>query len=99
MPRYFDPEAYNSDMEAVADGLFAIAAAIIRLGNADAETPMGALEALGKVFEDGLASLTRSVDEVGSELATLSLSISPPIEVGVYQTKPPLKLRDIEVSL
>ena len=48
----------------VVDGLFAmaraldrVANAIHRLGNADANTPMGGLEALGAVLKDGLAQI------------------------------------------
>ena len=86
-------------MEAVADGLFAIAAALKLLGNADAETPVGAIEALGKVIEDGLARLTSSVTSVEDGLRNISSSIDSvgPISVGVYQTKPPTPLRHIEV--
>jgi hypothetical protein len=58
MPRYFDSEDYETDMEAVADGLFAIAAAIKLLENANAATPM---EALGKVIKDGLDELAWSM--------------------------------------
>lgn len=50
----------------LAEALQAIARSIHRLGNADALTPMGGLEALGKVLSesmDGLASAIREVAE------------------------------------
>lgn len=41
----------------VADSLESIAEAIRRLGNADAATPMGGLEALGKAIQEGMRDL------------------------------------------
>ena len=48
----------------IAEGLHAVARAIIRLGNADASTPMGGLEALGKIILD-------AADSLGSQLSYL----------------------------
>jgi hypothetical protein len=52
----------------VVDGLFAIARAlervgraIDRLGNADAATPMGGLEALGGVLKDGMEQMASAI--------------------------------------
>jgi hypothetical protein len=67
MPRYFDPAEYSSDMEAVADGLFAIAAAIKALGD----------EAIGAVIAD---KLERVADEVGDGLSSISNSISEGVQ-------------------
>lgn len=54
----------------VADGLFAIAhsldgvaRAIRDLGNADAATPMGAIEALGLAMKNGLDSIAIAIEE------------------------------------
>lgn len=54
----------------VVDGLFAIAhsleqvaRAIRDLGNADAATPMGAIEALGLAMKDGLGSIAIAIED------------------------------------
>jgi hypothetical protein len=79
MPRYFDSEDYETDLQAVADGLFAIASAIKLLGNADAVTPMGAFETLGKVVKEGFETLASSIDSVGYSIDTFG-----PITVTTY---------------
>ena len=61
MAKYFEPGDYDTDELAIADGLFAIAAALDRLGNADASTPMGGLEALGAVLKEGLSDLAQAI--------------------------------------
>ena len=48
---------------ALAGGLYAIARAIDRLGNADAATPMGGMEALGKVLADSIDGLAAVLAE------------------------------------
>lgn len=56
----------EDDENEVADALRAIARSINYLGNADAMTPMGGLEALGKVMSeslDGVAAALRDVAE------------------------------------
>jgi len=63
MPGYFNPEDYVSDQQAIADGLFAIARAIRDLGNADAATPMGAIEALGVVVKEGFQHIASAIEE------------------------------------
>jgi hypothetical protein len=68
MPRYFESEEYETDLQAVADGLFAIAAAIKLLGNADAATSMGAIEALGKVIKEGFESLASSFETLAGSI-------------------------------
>lgn len=59
----------NMDPANVVDGLFAIARnldgltrAIRDLGNADASTPMGAIEALGLVMKEGLDSVAAAIE-------------------------------------
>ena len=56
--------AYDDDEDPMVDAVRAVARSIQRLGNADAMTPMGGLEALGKVLSesiDGLADAMRDV--------------------------------------
>ena len=67
MPNYFDRRDYDSDEEAIADGLFAIAKALHQLGNADASTPMGGLEALGAVIREGLQNMATAIEESRKE--------------------------------
>jgi hypothetical protein len=62
-------------------GLFAIAWALLgvkyelkMLGNADAATPMGALEALGAVLKEGQEALSSSVAGAGEEIARALLT-------------------------
>jgi hypothetical protein len=50
----------------IAHETAAIASALRMLGNADAATPMGAIEALGKVIEEGFGRLADALpDESG----------------------------------
>lgn len=46
----------------IADGLHDIASALRSLGNADAETPMGAIEALGAVLLDAADNIANAID-------------------------------------
>jgi hypothetical protein len=41
----------------IADALHEVSDSLDRLGNADAATPLGGMEALGMALKDGLASL------------------------------------------
>jgi hypothetical protein len=50
---------------AIAVALLQVAAAIDRLGNADAATPMGAMEALGAVLSDKLERLADVISDKG----------------------------------
>ena len=54
MPKYFGKNDYDSNQEAIADGLFAIADAIKKLNNKE----------LGVVIKDGLADLADSVEGI-----------------------------------
>ena len=67
--------------ETIADGLFAVAKsldgvakAIIRLGNADAATPMGGMEALGdiiaKSIATGLNDIAMAIEDAAEEKTT-----------------------------
>jgi hypothetical protein len=55
----------NHDDDNVVDALLAIHRSIDRLGNADAGTPMGGLEALGKVLGEGLKAIAGAIEEYG----------------------------------
>jgi len=50
------------------EALFAIARAIHLLGNADASTPMGGMEALGKVLMEGLYEIAGALSEVAEAI-------------------------------
>lgn len=55
----------DEDEQPIANALENVARQIRNLGNADAATPMGALEALGKVFDERLplvATETRGIE-------------------------------------
>jgi len=57
----------------VVDGLFAIAKALMlgakHLGNGDASTPMGALEALGKCLMDSADTIAHAIEGGLQEIA------------------------------
>jgi hypothetical protein len=46
---------------AISRSLDAVARSINRLGNADAATPMGGLEALGAVLKDGMSEIASAL--------------------------------------
>jgi hypothetical protein len=52
-----------------------IASAILEaarlLGNGDADTPMGAIEALGKVHQEGMAEIADALREIASAINTM----------------------------
>ena len=52
-----------------------IASAILQaahlLGNGDADTPMGAIEALGKVHKEGMAEIADALREIASAINTM----------------------------
>ena len=56
------------DENDLAEAMQAVARAIRNLGNADAATPMGGLEALGKVLSESIDSLAASVSEVADAI-------------------------------
>ncbi|HUT18734.1 MAG TPA: hypothetical protein VM366_06200 [Anaerolineae bacterium] len=53
-------------------GLLAIARAIHRLGNADASTPMGGLEALGKVILESNEHIAMAIGDLASAVHRLA---------------------------
>lgn len=52
----------DEDNQTIVDAVLSIGRAIDRLGNADAATPMGAIEALGKAIHDGSERIAQSLD-------------------------------------
>jgi hypothetical protein len=61
---------------AIADALRHVAKAINRLGNADASTPMGALEALGAVHKEAANELARVLEHGLADIAQARLEES-----------------------
>jgi hypothetical protein len=71
------------DPDPVAKALGDIAHALRRLGNADAGTPMGAVESLGKVLIDassshaqGLSEIAMAIENVGAGLEAIARAIT-----------------------
>lgn len=69
----------TDDEEPIAEGLNRIASALHRLGNADAATPMGGLEMLGKAILDAADKLAdaqnaqaTALEEIAAALAAIS---------------------------
>jgi hypothetical protein len=65
-------EAINNHSQAIQN----IANSIDRLGNADAITPMGAIEALGKVIDDGLESMSNNLSNLSDSVSEVATSIN-----------------------
>lgn len=84
----FDEKSEQLNPANVVDGLFAIARAleyvgraIDRLGNADAGTPMGGLEALGKCILDSVDGLGMVMGSVFSDLSGSIDSLADAVSV------------------
>ena len=58
-----------ADWVDISQALRDVARAIRDLGNGDACTPMGGLEALGQVFKEGLESISISIGSGLTEIA------------------------------
>lgn len=59
----------------VAEGLMAVASAIRALGNADAATPMGGLEAHGKVIEEAGDRIGEAAESIAQAISDLASSM------------------------
>ena len=59
-----DPANITDAVLKVGSALEHIAREISALGNADAATPMGGLEALGAAIREGLVDLTSAIDRM-----------------------------------
>jgi len=58
----------NDDENPLAEAIIRIARAIDRLGNADAATPMGGLEALGEHLGGKLSEIALSIGELADAI-------------------------------
>ena len=66
-----------NDSETIEEALDGIAYQLRSLGNGDASTPMGAIEAHGKVMKEGLESVASGLNAIAeaiSELAGVQLA-------------------------
>jgi hypothetical protein len=61
--------------EAIADALGTVARSIDCLGNGDASTPMGAIEALGKVLADQIRQISSALFDVAEGLHDIAEAI------------------------
>lgn len=62
-------EFTDEDEQPIANALCGVAKALRDLGNADAATPMGGLEALGAVLKEGLCQVATYQGESLTEIA------------------------------
>lgn len=76
------PNCSDSNMEPanVVDGLYAVAQSIGRglklLGNADASTPQGGLEAHGAAIIEGAEKIARSLENIALSISRLTKAIA-----------------------
>jgi len=61
-------EASETMEEAIDNIAHAIRYGLMALGNADASTPMGALEAHGKCIQDAAERIAESIDELAEAI-------------------------------
>jgi hypothetical protein len=58
----------DDDDSTITDALLAVARAINRLGNADASTPLGGLEALGVSLETGATTIAEALGDLADAI-------------------------------
>lgn len=58
----------NDNENPIAEAIHALARSINKLGNADAATPMGALEALGEHLGEKLSEIALSIGELADAI-------------------------------
>ncbi len=58
----------DDDETTVTDSLLAVARAINRLGNADAATPLGGLEALGVAMKESATTVAETIGDLADAL-------------------------------
>lgn len=61
--------------ENITDALNRLARSITLLGNADAATPMGGMEALGKAMEDSAATVATGLESVAASIDRLAAAV------------------------
>lgn len=59
---------YDEDGDSVAEAIREVARALRLLGNADAGTQMGGLEALGAVLREGLSEVAGSISDLATAI-------------------------------
>ena len=69
----------------IADAMLAVARALNRLGNADATTPVGGLEALGAVLKDAIEYAGDNLDSHGTAVMEVAEAL---LEVAKNQKEP-----------
>ena len=62
----------------LVDALFSIAYQLKQLGNGDAFTPMGALEALGSVLKEAIESHAGQAEQIADALNRIASAMPPP---------------------
>ena len=55
------------EFDCLVGSIYAVARALKLLGNADAATSMGAVEALGAVIQEGLLGITSVIENIGND--------------------------------
>ena len=63
----FTDEHHNGD-ENVVDAINRLARSIVLLGNADAATPMGGMEALGKSMQDSANTIASAIERLATAI-------------------------------
>jgi len=57
---------HNHETDCLVGAIHGVAFALRLLGNADAATSMGAIEAFGAVVEEGFSNLTSVIGDIGN---------------------------------
>lgn len=67
---FVSPNECDTNFEAanVVDGLFALSRAVRRLGNGDASTSMGGMEALGKAMLDSSSMIASALGDLADAI-------------------------------
>lgn len=64
----------DEEQNEIAEAIASVGRAIDRLGNADAATPMGGLEALGAVMKEGCDHIAGAIDRLAEAVEALAES-------------------------
>jgi len=62
-----DGTVSEHNLDCLVGSIHAVARALRLLGNANAATSMGAIEALGAVVEEGLLGITSVIENIGND--------------------------------
>jgi len=58
---------YEHEFDCLVGSIYAVARALKLLGNADAATSMGAIEAFGAVVEEGFLNLNAAIGDISND--------------------------------